>query len=801
MSDLDTSFDAADSMDLANVIAEFRQDPITAGQMPNKKLCEAFDNCIKDRPAEDTMKVFLRVRPIMNKADCTITVDSQYAITTTAPDSSKRALYTRTDARNYVFNRVFGPESQQEEVYDKIVPPLLQRFINGESCVLFAYGMTNAGKTYTIQGSDQNPGLLPRLVKSVLNQMENSPIEWNLQISMLEVYQEKVYDLLNKKRDKLNIRDGNGKVEVGKLTAHKISVAEDATKLMNFAQTNRSKSNTLLNTGSSRSHAVYTVTLNRIIKGHENSITFQMVDLAGAERGNRTNATATQQKEANVINVSLMQLWRCLQGMKKKVNADGVSSVQDIIPFRESKLTHILMPNLNKAGLGGVAMITCVNPQSADYDETLTILGNASLASKIKEIADLGRTGNFQASTFSSENHTNNNKVSFADDQKEKTNTLHSSSTAIAAAAATNAAAIAAGTKRRRAEGSGSLNSTKSIRDSTITTFKDGAVLKKSQSQHIGKGINFAAVDTNNASTESHNTADPTIARILNEIEQLRKENLELKNDQFTRETEIREEVSIEMAMRSNHLLNQIQELRNQLAEYEESKMINVTKSVKKVRKRQFEEAQLHVGQDLREAEDEIERIKSIYEQEINDLKSEKNKLEEELESYRSNTNQAERKTRSSNRSTKSSKRTSKHENTTVDVSQEFASRMQRDHRFISQGSVQIVQNENMNNVQILTTASPARSPLGVHNANSIQVQVNSSPNKISKSGKVFDTRAGMVSPSKAPLSVAEIVKSLNSKNQIQQDENSYSQVSSANNNSGSGNPYFTRLRSQFTRV
>lgn len=191
--------------------------------------------------------------------------------------------------------------------------------------------MTNAGKTFTIQGNSQYPGVMPRLVNAVLERMGGSASEgggggsganWEVQTSMLEIYQEKIYDLLcgKAKKDKLSIRDANGRVEVQKLSYHPIASSEDALRLMDAAAQKRSKSNTSLNTGSSRSHAVYSLTLKRDIGGgREVSSVFQVVDLAGAERGSRTKATSAQQKEANNINMSLMQLWRCLQGMKRKV--------------------------------------------------------------------------------------------------------------------------------------------------------------------------------------------------------------------------------------------------------------------------------------------------------------------------------------------------------------------------------------------------------------------------------------------------------------------------------------------------
>jgi len=166
---------------------------------------------------------------------------------------------------------VFGGVSTQEDVYEHTTLPLLQRFLGGDNCVMFAYGMTNAGKTYTIQGSNSNPGVLPRLVSAILDEMtskgsNNDPTSndnWDLHISMLEIYQESIFDLLSKKKEKLSIRDANGKVEVSKLSTHSVKSTKEACKLMDQAASRRSKSSTFLNTGSSRSHAVYTVTLDR----------------------------------------------------------------------------------------------------------------------------------------------------------------------------------------------------------------------------------------------------------------------------------------------------------------------------------------------------------------------------------------------------------------------------------------------------------------------------------------------------------------------------------------------------------
>jgi kinesin family protein 22 len=97
--------------------------------------------------------------------------------------------------------------------------------------------MTNSGKTYTVQGTESNPGLLPRLVKEILETKQQDSDD--LQVSMLEIYQEKIFDLLGKRKDKLSIRDGNGRVEVVKLSSHRITSPAGALKLMDAAAAQR----------------------------------------------------------------------------------------------------------------------------------------------------------------------------------------------------------------------------------------------------------------------------------------------------------------------------------------------------------------------------------------------------------------------------------------------------------------------------------------------------------------------------------------------------------------------------------
>ena len=556
---------------------------------------------------------------------------------------------------------MFGPNTQQNEVYEQTALPLLSRLFNGENCILFAYGMTNAGKTYTIQGDQQNPGLVPRLISSIF---QRSAGNCKVDISMLEIYQEKIYDLLSKSKEKLNIRDGSGKVEVPKLSMHPISSTEEATKFMCTATARRSKASTFLNSGSSRSHAVYTITLRQSLNRDESSSSsninsqtitseFHIVDLAGSERSSRTKASIAQQKEANNINVSLMQLWRCLQGMRRnKTSSDGnmTSSVvvpESIIPFRDSKLTHLLMPILIGAGSGGVSMIACVNPHIDDYDETLSILGNASLALKIKEFTELNRTGSIMSKSI-------NNAAS----SEELAGTNRS--------IALSRSSSNAGMKRRAVESAGNAAKKRSYGRAGYST-------------------------TSHAHEEgSSEDSDAAMRRMQKEMEQLRQENLLLAQGQMNREAEIRMEVSQEMAQRSCHLLEQIQDLREQLSCLESQRIGDVKKSAKKVRRQQIDTAQEDTTKDLREAEEELERVKTTFESQIAALLATKTQLEKELYTYKE-----------------------KHQIVAdpVETAAEQAIKLQKEQRFRRKDSAS--SNEPQLQQQQVKQKSPPRSPLG----------------------------------------------------------------------------------------
>lgn len=744
--DIENSFDNENgSCDLAAVIAEFPECDGSGMNIPVKKLSEMFDSVVSKNIGEDivNMQVYLRIRP--SNGISTIKVENDTSIITMAPESSKRAQYTKTEERHYNFTHIYGPTSKQTDVFNKTAAPLLERFLQGDSCVLFAYGMTNAGKTYTIQGTSQDPGVLPRLVSSVFERMSDQS-DWELQTSMFEIYQEKIYDLLSTKKDKLSIRDGNGRVEVLKLSSHHISSAQDAIKLLDEASARRTKSNTLLNSGSSRSHAVYSINL---VKKDHLPIVFQVVDLAGAERGHRTKASTAQQKEANNINVSLMQLWRCLQGMRKK---DQVNA--DIIPFRESKLTHILMPLLSRAGLAGTGMLVCVNPQVDDYDETISVLSNAALASNIKEIASLGRIGSVIA-------HPQRASAGAVLDKKEENKDKNVVN------------------KKRSADGA--LIAKMTARDSMVCINKGNANLKRTTSNLRINGTSNDESNNDDNIKNDVNDVQVELKGLKMELAILREQNELLIAQSVARETEIRMEVSEEMAERSSYLLEQIQDLQEQLYS-RQNKIDNVTRSCKKIKKQQIQIFAEDASRDLKEAEEELERVKTAYESEISKLKDDKMRLEKEVAEWKAKADASTKALIEASESTRTSI-----DNGSIKVldlktdsaANTFSQRMQRDQRF----------KKTEDELQRQASRS-SRSPLAPKDGNSPLVRSSIAEVKGGLKRKSTNDENFSESPMKKLLQTQVSASSF-------ADENN-AQVENSNNNNGGG--YLKKLRSHFTR-
>lgn len=323
-----------------------------------------------------------------------------------------------------------------------------------------------------------------------------------------------------------------------------------------------------------------------------------------------------------------MQLWRCLQAVKRKNN--DLNSSLEVIPFRESKLTHLLMPILTRAGLGGVAMIACVNPQGDDYDETLSILGNASIASKIREFADVGRVASQTVPTTAPATNvitlpTTSAKPIRMEDLKEYKD-KHSKETDN-----NSTSSSILGLKRRRHEsavGAKVLNTTAGAKKLS-TSATHGA---KSNKDPLAASKEIDVPITASISVDKEEEEGSERKRLRREIDYLKETNQTLMQQNMNKENEIREEMSKEMMLRSSGLLSKISDLQKQLSVYETQSINDImTKSVKKAKQSQLTLENEDMIVQLQEAEDEIERIKVEYEYELNRLRYENQKLKEEI--------------------------------------------------------------------------------------------------------------------------------------------------------------------------
>jgi myosin heavy subunit len=277
-----------------------------------------------------------------------------------------------------------------------------------------------------------------------------------------------------------------------------------------------------------------------------------------------------------------MQLWRCLYAVKKKNDSN------DMVPFRESKLTHILMPTLYRVGTCGAAMIACVNPQSADYDETISVLGNASLACEVnvKEIVPVEKVAKPILRKLGS-------RSSVA--SRHSVSSSHSGSTASSTASATAAAT------------------------SAVVPVVLNA--KESRKRKVATTTAEVTESTTKATKAAKNNADEMDA-LHKEIDRLKAANKELETAQMTREQEIRAEVCEEMAKYSQNLLDQIQELQDEIYELKTLKA-GAHKSVKKAKREQRSLEHEESIKNLADSEEEMERQKRYYDAEIKSLKQE----------------------------------------------------------------------------------------------------------------------------------------------------------------------------------
>ena len=265
------------------------------------------------------------------------------------------------------FDRVYAPNTKQEEVFDDTKGTILS-VVDGYNVCLMAYGQTGSGKTHTMTGPKEDPGVNRRAIRELLNIVStNKDIEFVIKVSLLEIYNENIYDLLSSDRDqKLSIHQANdGTTQVANLTLKEIKSEVDIEELMALGDSNRSVAATKMNSVSSRSHAmmqIHVSAFNKISKVNSFG-KLSLVDLAGSERISKTEATGQRLVEAAAINKSLTSL-----GQVFKALAENSAHV----PYRNSKLTHVLQDSLG--GDSKTCVFVNISPLESNLSETICTL-------------------------------------------------------------------------------------------------------------------------------------------------------------------------------------------------------------------------------------------------------------------------------------------------------------------------------------------------------------------------------------------------------------------------------------------
>nr|CCC94840.1 unnamed protein product [Trypanosoma congolense IL3000] len=323
-------------------------------------------------------------------------------------------------ARTFSFDRAFNSNDSQIAVYEYLGLPVLRASLNGFNTCVFAYGQSGSGKSYSMMGPSGgrdvvvDPGIIPRLSKGLFKMMEEKlaenerergealaagveehmlPPELSITVlvSYMEIYQERVNCLLNSKLENLKVREHKALgVYVEGITEMQVTSEENMMNVMHGGNQSRHIAATNMNERSSRSHAIFSITVVQKRKGKakdgsvactELRAKVNLVDLAGSERAKSTGAEGGTLREGANINKSLTVLGQVISALADMGKSKGENLARKHVPYRDSTLTFILKESLG--GNSKTFMLSTLSPAAANYDETLSTLRYADRAKSI----------------------------------------------------------------------------------------------------------------------------------------------------------------------------------------------------------------------------------------------------------------------------------------------------------------------------------------------------------------------------------------------------------------------------------
>ncbi|XP_034383210.1 kinesin-like protein KIF13B isoform X2 [Cyclopterus lumpus] len=356
------------------------------------------DNSLND----SNVKVAVRVRPMNRrekdlKTKCVVEMEGNQTVLNPAITNISKGD-PRNQPKVFAFDHCFWSidESQkdkfagQDVVFQCLGESLLDNAFMGYNACIFAYGQTGSGKSYTMMGSAEQPGLIPRLCSSLFSRTVREAREgecFTVEVSYMEIYNEKVRDLLDPKGNRQALRVREHKVlgpYVDGLSRLAVACYKDIESLMSEGNKSRTVAATNMNEESSRSHAVFNIILTHTLMDLQSETSgekvskLSLVDLAGSERAAKTGAAGERLKEGSNINKSLSTLGLVISALADQGAGKYKSK---FVPYRDSVLTWLLKDSLG--GNSRTAMVATISPSADNYDETLSTLRYADRAKSI----------------------------------------------------------------------------------------------------------------------------------------------------------------------------------------------------------------------------------------------------------------------------------------------------------------------------------------------------------------------------------------------------------------------------------
>eukprot|EP01119_Soliformovum_irregulare_P008069 TRINITY_DN2089_c0_g1_i1.p1 TRINITY_DN2089_c0_g1~~TRINITY_DN2089_c0_g1_i1.p1 ORF type:complete len:929 (+),score=276.79 TRINITY_DN2089_c0_g1_i1:100-2886(+) len=325
---------------------------------------------------EENIKVAVRIRP-MTETERRETWKSDQDTVFCTEEKTNRII-------SYSYDHVYGKDvSNTSTIYEEVGAPIIESVLTGYNGTIFAYGQTSSGKTYTMMGGEDNPGIIPNAIQHVFDYIKSTPErEFLLRVSYLEIYNEVINDLLRPEGSNLNIREDKKRgIYIEHLKEEIVVSPEHVMHVINSGESHRHVASTDYNLISSRSHTIFRMIIESNLLGDTDGKSvfvsaLTLIDLAGSEKV--VSTSLLRRREGAYINKSLLTLGSIVSKLSERKKGEKIGH----LPYRDSKLTRVLEPSLS--GNAHIAIIATVTAAWANFEESHNTLKFSSRAKKVQ---------------------------------------------------------------------------------------------------------------------------------------------------------------------------------------------------------------------------------------------------------------------------------------------------------------------------------------------------------------------------------------------------------------------------------